>query len=312
LRRAAVAPAIVSALLAGPAAHAQPNRARAELEQGYELRNRHAYAEALPHLLESYRLAPQLKTLINLADCEEQVGKLVDAKAHWSSALTLATEAGDGAIAQEASRRVAALAARIPKLKIVASTRSSASRIDEDGSELPSASIGVPVPTDPGHHRIIVHADGFEDQRYEINLYTGETRELVVTTGRSMETVRTPPAEASSSRPLRPVGLAVAGAGLLVMGVGAYFGIVAIQKKHEANCPNNVCTAPSGNPDALRDAVGAGRLATICVASGAGVLAGGIALWLLAPRSSGGHDAGVVVVPSLGTQSAALTVSDSW
>ena len=62
-------------------AQSDAERARIELEKGYALRKEGKFAEALPLLVDSYKLAPQLKTLINLADCEESLGRLADASA---------------------------------------------------------------------------------------------------------------------------------------------------------------------------------------------------------------------------------------
>jgi tetratricopeptide (TPR) repeat protein len=56
---------MVLAILASPALAraADPAAARAQLETGYGLKEEGKYQEALPHLLESLRLDPQLKTL---------------------------------------------------------------------------------------------------------------------------------------------------------------------------------------------------------------------------------------------------------
>ena len=71
-----------------------PAAARAQLEAGYALKEQGKYADALPHLLESLRLDVTLKTLTNLADCEEHLGKLVDAQKHWVLARDRARRRG--------------------------------------------------------------------------------------------------------------------------------------------------------------------------------------------------------------------------
>jgi hypothetical protein len=90
---------------------------------------------------------------------------------------------------------------------------------------------------------------------------------------------------------LQTAGLAVAGLGVVALGIGGAFGIVAIQKQSAAGCPNNVC-GPSGNPQTLRDAVTAANVSTWLFVGGGVLAAGGVALWLLAPPASPGSAAG--------------------
>src|SRR5450631_4276414 len=85
----ALAPAALAlALLAlAPVASAEEPldaaAAREHLTQGYKLKQQGQLKEALPHLVESLRLDPKLKTTINLADCEEKLAMLVEAQSHW-------------------------------------------------------------------------------------------------------------------------------------------------------------------------------------------------------------------------------------
>jgi hypothetical protein len=283
--------AVVSVVALGSRdASAQPPSARSELEQGYELRKQGNYVDALPHLLESYRLDAQIKTLINLADCEEHVGKLVDARRHWDQARAQAAREGNAEIEAEARRRVSALESRIPSLTIkLASGSVLTVRIDEDGSPFSSASIGAPVPTDPGHHTLVVHADGYEDRSFDVILQAGVSVEFSVTPGPPKPATPSPTEGVDRGAPspvLRLTGAIAAGVGVVGLGVGTYFGIVAIQKQQDASCPRNVCTAPSGHPDTLRQAIDAGNLSTVFLVAGGVLVAGGAALWFLAPRGS--------------------------
>ena len=60
--------------------------AREQLKIGYLLAKQGRCDEALPHLAESLRLDVRAITLINLAQCEESVGRLADAMGHWVDA----------------------------------------------------------------------------------------------------------------------------------------------------------------------------------------------------------------------------------
>src|SRR5690242_18831309 len=90
--------------------------AREQLKEGVELRKRGLYDEALKHLIESQRLDPEAKTLINLADCEEHLGRLTDALRDWLRARDLATTEKNEPIFIEAQNRLVDLEKRMPKL----------------------------------------------------------------------------------------------------------------------------------------------------------------------------------------------------
>src|SRR5438132_10530989 len=96
------------ALPATRSAHAErmdPAAARELLKQGYALKQQKKYAEALERLLESLRLDSQIKTLINIADCEEKLGHLVLAQKHWILARDQASLQGAEPLKGEAEKR---------------------------------------------------------------------------------------------------------------------------------------------------------------------------------------------------------------
>src|SRR3954468_15396355 len=99
-----------------PARAGDPAAALEQLKKGYDLKTQGKCRNAIPHFVESQRLDPQPKTLLNLSDCEADVGGLVAEKTH-------ATEAPPAARAQTrteplgpADERLAALEKRIPTL----------------------------------------------------------------------------------------------------------------------------------------------------------------------------------------------------
>ena len=315
----------VIVLAAGPSARADTSGgARSELERGYELRRKGNYVEALPHLLESYRLDPQMKTLLNLADSEEHVGKLVDARNHWKAALAQASAQRDGDIRQEAQRRIGALDGRIPSLKIrLPADAPAGCTVELDGVPVAAGDIGVLTPTDPGRRTVVVRAPGHESRSVEVILATAEAREVLVPLGPELPappSVAPPPAvvvqpevperPVASGSSLRYVGLAVAGVGVVGVGLGTFFGLTAINKRNDANCPSNVCTGPSGQPAVLRDAVSAGNVSTVFFIAGAALVAGGATLWLVAPR--GGRTTALAVAPTMASHAGGLALAGRW
>lgn len=164
----------VGCLLVGSAAAQTPTApisAREHLQQGFALRKAGQCVEAIPHFLESFRLVPQPKTLLNLADCEERLGYLADAEEHWMRARDLAISAANAAVEQEAVDRLDELAPRVPHLTIALASRApSSSRVHFDGVDFPTASLNVPLSCNLGRHSIEVVAEGYEPKVFEVAL----------------------------------------------------------------------------------------------------------------------------------------------
>ena len=268
-------------------AQSDAEKARVELEKGYALRKEGKFAEALPLLLDSYKLAPQLKTLINLADCEESLGKLADALKHWGDARDEATQQGDAAIAKVAGDRVAKLEKRTPQITLqLASDAPSSAVVTWDGEALPASALGAKRRVDPGAHVAVVQVPGYPPRRYDLQLSEGDDRTMqlapaaatVETSGGGVDTTKT-----TSATPWRTIGWAAIGVGAASVAVGTFFGIEAISKKGDANCPDNRC-AGGGDPDALRTAVKDGNLSTIFFVAGGVLAAGGVAILVLTPK----------------------------
>ena len=70
----------------------------------------------MPHLLESVRLDRQPKGLVNLADCEERLGKLAAAQAHFVETRDLAKAQGLEPLWKVAEQHLQAIEARMPRL----------------------------------------------------------------------------------------------------------------------------------------------------------------------------------------------------
>jgi hypothetical protein len=90
-----------------------------------------------------------------------------------------------------------------------------------------------------------------------------------------------PPVSAEPRRGLsglQRVGLVTGGAGVVGLGVGAFFTFLAVSKNNDskANCFGDMCT-PSGKKDRL-DARSAGNVATIALIGGGALTAAGAAM----------------------------------
>lgn len=125
------------------------DRARALMDQGQ-------YAEACPLLEESQRLDPGGGTLLNLAVCLEQAGKLATAHTKFNEALSVAIREGRDDRKKIAEERLAALA---PKLSTITVDVPAEARVPGivvwlDGAKLSTVAWGVPTAVDGGSHRV--------------------------------------------------------------------------------------------------------------------------------------------------------------
>jgi len=210
-RRTFIPTALAFAVLAtAPGARAQealdPAAAREHLTQGYKLKQQGNLREALPHLVESLRLDPKLKTTINLADCEEKLGMLVEAQSHWLMARDRAGREGDDRVRQEAEQRLSSLGTRMPRLNIQFAPGVPAdAQVYRDEVLLGRVSLGTALPTNPGEHKISVRAPGHEDSKYSVKLSERDSKTLTVDVGAVSKTPPKPAPEAVAAPAAAPV-----------------------------------------------------------------------------------------------------------
>ena len=267
----ALAVLCASLLFAFPAQASDAAAAREQLKAGYQLAQDGNCEEAIPHFTESMHLDVKAITLINLAQCEEKVGKLTDALGHWVDARARAQVEGNPQIVAEAEKRAKALEPRLGRLTItLAKDAPSGAEVTRDGVVLGSVSFGVALPVNPGTHVIVVKTPGRKDVRLEVNVGEGDLRSVQVTAGPVDPTsnVPPPPEKKSGTSPLVYIGVGVCAAGVAV---GTITGLMSLGKKSTAdsNCPQK----DQCNQNGLA-AVDAGR--TLGWISTVGFIVGGV------------------------------------
>lgn len=178
---------------------------------------------------ESQRLEPAPGTLLNLANCEEALGKVASAWAHVLGALDkLPTTDERFEVATTLARR---LEPRLPKLVLrLAPSAPATTQVRRDDVAIGAGALGVSVAVDPGPHAIVASAPGRSARTYSIQLAEGQHIELSVEPGppaamRSIELAAPP-----SRPPNRAPGwLLLGGAGVLAA-TSAVFGVLAIEQ----------------------------------------------------------------------------------
>ena len=274
-RRVACASVVVSALLLAstPARAGDPAAAREQVKLGYQLAQDGKCEEAIPHFVESLKLDAKAITLINLAACEEKTSKLADALGHWLEARGRAQAEGNAAIQEEAEKKAKALETRIPKLTVVLAGAPPDAEVMRDGVALGAASMGVPLPVNPGAHTLVVHAKDREDTSESVSIAEGESKRVELKLGGPKAASPSGPgverdSAAGGTSPLVYIGFGTAIAGVAV---GSIFGIMTLGKGSDAKnaCPSGACT----NQTALDDAKSGQTLGTI---STIGFIVGGV------------------------------------
>jgi hypothetical protein len=290
-----------------PGAKSDPAAAQALFAQARSLAKERRYAEACPKFEESLRLDYGMGTEFNLADCNENLGRLASA---WSGFLNVAAGAkAKGQVERErvARARASALEPRLPKLVVEVPSPTPGLEVKRDGVILSYASWGVLVPVDPGVHRITATAPGTQTWETTVTATIAKTSRIslpgdlpaagtlaaaappegVEATPSAITTTMPPaPAAGGDGSAQRTVGWVLGGVGLAGLGVGAGFGLQSLSQKNDAKpfCNRDVCNAVGV---ALRDdAVRSGNVATVATIAGAGIFVTGLIVLLTAPRKT--------------------------
>jgi tetratricopeptide (TPR) repeat protein len=170
-------PALVLALfcLARPAfAQPQTGVALAETlyQQARDLMSEGRYDEACPKLEESQRLDPATGTLLNLASCHENQGRLATAWFEYLDAVTLARRDGRADRVAFAQGRLAELEPKLSRLTLIVPETADypGLELELDGARIGKAARGVPTPVDPGAHVVEVRAPGRQSVRLSVEI----------------------------------------------------------------------------------------------------------------------------------------------
>jgi hypothetical protein len=310
-KRSIVLAVIVSGLLS-PSTFAQtrgPAIATELFNAGRDLMKKGDFTSACPKLATSLQLDPKVGTMAKLAECEEQIGQLANARAHWSQAINLARSERDDRLPKIESewKRLDGL---VPKVDVELGTNPPAGAgLRVDGIDLGSASFGVAVPIDPGAHTVVVTARGKQDWTHVVQAQRDGivTRLDVPALADALTPVVAAPSApvdgataigpAAPSRSLRTAAFVTGGAGIAAVGAGAIFGLVANAKLGDSNrdgCNGNSCSQPGYGE--RNDARTFGDLSTGFFIAGGALVAAGITVWVLSTRTE--HPVAVAAGPA--------------
>lgn len=336
--------AIVAVVGVARTAHAQATAGDAALatelfNTGRDLMKDGQYAAACPKLAESARLDAKVGTLARLAECDERLGHIAVARSHWQQALNLATSSGDPRAAH-VEGELARVDRLVPKIEVVFSGEPPRDLVLElDDVQLGAATLGVRLPLEPGHHMlratapgkkptivaIDVKADGAvsrvlvpalaDDAGNATAVGAAGSPALAPSASPSSTPATTPASDADvhGASPWRTVGIVTAGAGLVALGVGTAFGVIAKSKRDDSNaqpggCVNDDCPAAAAHT--RDDARTAGTTSTIFFVVGGVLAAAGVTMFFVAPSASdkSGSPRALRVAPSVAKDDARITL----
>jgi serine/threonine-protein kinase len=321
MRALLLATTLASIMLAGGVARADDEAAATELfNAGRDLMKQGDYAAACPKLAESVRLKATVGALAKLATCEEHEKRLASAYARWQQALNLAQSTRDER-APEVQRELARVDKVVPKLTVKAAGALPAdASIRVDDTTLGAASLGVPLPVEPGPHTVAATAPG--KKPWSTTVTTAADGATTAVDVPSLEDAPAPPSTPpltppqpqpqilTPTQPLTPppaptpagsspwpiVGIVAGAAGLASIAGGAVLGFVAMGKRNDANCPNNTCP-DAAHASTLGDAKTAADWSTGLFVAGGVLAAAGVTVWVVSHGHESAPQVGATVLP---------------
>jgi hypothetical protein len=247
----------------------------------------------------SLALSPAASTMINIARCHEQDGKLATAWTDYTRALSLNGDT-PGVERRKELEEIARngrsmLEPRLPRLRVVVAGPPPGVEVWSDDKALPAATLGEALPADPGLRRVRVRAPGYREETRSVTLAEGKTAVVEITLARS--------SEGPTSGWSRPTGIAFTTAGAVGLGIGAVTGILSLNKVGaiKSRCGGVVCPADdTADRDSLSSAKTLGNVSTAALVAGGTLAAAGVVLLVIRPDAAGQHVAGGASSPPAG------------
>jgi len=282
--------------------------AEALFDEGVKLLGKGQYEAACKKLEDSERVDPGIGTLLYLADCYEKLGKTASAWATFRAAASMAQNAGQAERARAGMERADKLEGKLVRLSIDAApeTRALTGLTIKRGAEVvPLTLLGTEFPVDPGDYEIVASAPGYLPFSTKVTVGGAAASQTVAIPALEVDPNAPEPAaeepvaeepaapaeqkqaEPPRGRTQRTVGLVLGGLGVVGLGVGSVFGVLAIDKNNQAKqagCDGAGC--PDANGVALTDAaLDSAGLSTGFFIAGGALLATGAVVYFTAPHS---------------------------
>jgi hypothetical protein len=311
-------------------AGAQDNTAAAQarFDEGLSLLRANRFAEACPKLEESLRLEAASGTKYRLAECYEGLGRLAAALRLYREVIEETRGANRPDREQQVRAKIEKVEPRVPRVTIVVPPQLASLpefRLEQDGVAITP---GAAVEVDPGSRTFRATARGHRPWSTTVVASEGGALELQVPVLEPEQTsapfqpvlqggapIPRAPKEDDDTvlSPGRIAGIAIGAAGVVGIGVGAGFGILAKSQWDDARegcregrvdrCDGD---SVSGGEDAHTSAV----VSTAAFIAGGVMLAGGVVLWFALPPEK--SQMAVGVSPVAGASGGMVSAEVTW
>ncbi|MBS2015704.1 MAG: hypothetical protein JST00_22640 [Deltaproteobacteria bacterium] len=305
-------------------AHAQDAQTQAMgrslFNEAVALFNKGDYEAACLKFEASLKAFPGIGTRGKLAECYEKQGRIASAWQTYRDVAQLATKSGDATREQVAAERAKALEPKLSYVTVVLPPSSDVPGlvVKRNGKELERSRLGTAEPTDPGTVVFDLSAPGRKQLRKIVAVkgdgarITFEVPALAVDEPSHVDARPAPEPATPSAPPLiveteppqwqKPVGVVAMGVGAVGLGLGTLFGLSASAKYDaafdEGGCSRADNTCDRAGQDKVDDARSKATLSTVFFVAGGVLAAGGIVLFLTAPKAS--RPQGLYVMPAFG------------
>lgn len=202
----------------------------AKFKAGQEALSRGRLEEALTLFEESRKLHESAGVLLNIAYCEQELGRPASALKHFREGLAL-LPSNDSRV-RDVKTALASVEPHVPKLRVTLQASAPASaKILVDGAEKSRSDLQTELALDPGKHTLSVSAPGRVTRTQDVMLTDGQHLTVEVGPGAPESEVVVAPvgkptiepsAKSSSIRPVLLIGGGVlSGAAIVVGAIGA-------------------------------------------------------------------------------------------
>jgi hypothetical protein len=243
---------------------------------------------------------PTTADCLAASDASLRLGNEHKLRAERSQLLVCASSSCPLDIRKECVRRVEEVNAEIPTIAFSAKDPSGADlttvRVTSDGEVLAERLEGTALSIDPGEHAFTFETAGQARVTKKLIIVEGQKdRRELVTFGSPRADAAFPVQPSAAVAPgaasgglggQRIAALAVGGLGVVGLGLGTAFGILASSQRDDARavCPNQCATVDGVHK--WDTATSSANVATVAFIAGGVVVAGAAVLWFTAPRAS--------------------------
>ncbi|MDB4935500.1 MAG: hypothetical protein JWP87_2472 [Labilithrix sp.] len=279
-----------------PPSAADLESARELFKEGRELRQKGELRPALDRFKAAHAYGQTPVTALELGRTHVQLGELVEGREVLLSVARMKVQPDETDKSAQARAEAADLAEetkkRIPTLavKVTGVSADSSAQLTVDGFAVPIVGLTGIRKANPGKHVVVARAGAHEETR-SVDLEEGKTQELAIDLSGAGGAGATAPAVVvapdTSGKNISPVTWIGLGVGVVGIGVGTAFGVIALGK---ASKVNDACTGTHCPPTTKSDVDSGRSAATISTigfaVGGAGLVAAAVGYFVLSKPSA--------------------------